>query len=158
MQWQQVCEDPSLQNLPYKIELNQQGQIIMSPASINHIFYQSKISTLLKNKLTHGEVASEFPVETTDGLKVVDVAWVSDELFQSIKGNISSSTAPSICIEVLSNSNTHKEMMHKKQLYFDTGALEFWLCYQDGQINFYDKTGQIPHSNIVKDFPMQVII
>ncbi len=30
MNWQEVCEDKSLANLPYKIELNCQGQIVMT--------------------------------------------------------------------------------------------------------------------------------
>lgn len=32
MKWQEVCEDKALQDLPYKIELNRWGQIVMSPA------------------------------------------------------------------------------------------------------------------------------
>ena len=30
--WNQICEDRSLANLPYKIETNRYGQIVMSPA------------------------------------------------------------------------------------------------------------------------------
>ena len=29
MNWQEVCEHPSLQDLPFKIELNEKGEIIM---------------------------------------------------------------------------------------------------------------------------------
>ena len=32
MTWDEICDDPALQDLPYKIETNQYGQIIMSPA------------------------------------------------------------------------------------------------------------------------------
>ena len=42
MNWQQVCEDKTLHNLPYKIELNKQGQLIMSPASIRHVFFAGR--------------------------------------------------------------------------------------------------------------------
>jgi hypothetical protein len=31
MQWAEVVEDPNLKDLPYKIELNEYGQIIMTP-------------------------------------------------------------------------------------------------------------------------------
>jgi len=34
LRWAEVMRDPSLQNLPYKIELNARGKIEMSPASI----------------------------------------------------------------------------------------------------------------------------
>ena len=30
MQWAEVLQDPSLQDLPYKIELNEWGQVVMS--------------------------------------------------------------------------------------------------------------------------------
>ena len=30
MQWAEVLRDPSLQDLPYKIELNEWGQVVMS--------------------------------------------------------------------------------------------------------------------------------
>ena len=36
MKWQEVLEDKSLQDLPYKIELNAWGQIVMSPAKVRH--------------------------------------------------------------------------------------------------------------------------
>lgn len=34
MEWSKVCEDKILQNLPYKIELSEWGNIVMSPVSI----------------------------------------------------------------------------------------------------------------------------
>ncbi len=39
MNWQEVCEHPSLQNLPFKIELDEYGNIVMSPVKIYHSLY-----------------------------------------------------------------------------------------------------------------------
>ncbi|RME59856.1 Uma2 family endonuclease, partial [Candidatus Parcubacteria bacterium] len=33
MKWSEVLADPTLQDLPYKIELNEWEQIVMTPAS-----------------------------------------------------------------------------------------------------------------------------
>ena len=33
MRWTEVCNDPALRSLPYKIELNAWGKIEISPAS-----------------------------------------------------------------------------------------------------------------------------
>ena len=33
MEWNQVLEHPSLQNIPFKIELNEWGKVVMTPAS-----------------------------------------------------------------------------------------------------------------------------
>ena len=44
MQWQEVCNHPSLQDLPFKIELNEKGQTLMSPVKIYHSAFQGKIA------------------------------------------------------------------------------------------------------------------
>ncbi|CAN5464277.1 hypothetical protein BH10CHL1_BH10CHL1_31570 [soil metagenome] len=60
MNWQQVVNDPNLQNLPYKIELNQWGQIVMTPIRALHGKYQFKIGFLLTQLLKEpGEVLTE---------------------------------------------------------------------------------------------------
>ena len=41
LRWAQVVRDPSLQDLPYKIELNARGKIEMSPASNRHVLLQA---------------------------------------------------------------------------------------------------------------------
>ncbi len=43
MTWQEVCQDKSLANLPYKIDLDGRGQIIMSPRHNKHGYCQGKI-------------------------------------------------------------------------------------------------------------------
>ena len=44
MKWAEVCEMPVLQNLPFKIELNEWGNIVMSPASTLRGYLQTEIS------------------------------------------------------------------------------------------------------------------
>jgi hypothetical protein len=36
MTWEQICDDPHLRHLPYKIEQNRHGRIVMSPAKADH--------------------------------------------------------------------------------------------------------------------------
>ena len=142
MNGQQVCESSELQNLPYKIELNHQGQIIMSPASVKHVIFQGKIIGLLNNCKIKGLVVPEFPVATPEGVKVADVALLTEEQILLVEDHIASSVAPLLCIEVLSPSNTMIEMEHKKTLYFTQGAEEFWLCDANGVMSFYDHQEQ----------------
>ena len=47
MFWQEVCENSSLKDLPFKIELNTQGQLLMTPVKVNHSLIQGKIIGLL---------------------------------------------------------------------------------------------------------------
>ncbi|GEM_PF-3004535 len=47
MNWQEVCEHSDLQNLPFKIELNERGQIIISSAKADD--FATEVELLRKN-------------------------------------------------------------------------------------------------------------
>ncbi len=158
MNWQEVCEDPCLQDLPYKIELNHWGKIEMSPAKNYHAFYQGRIIRALNKMIDSGEVLPECGVKTEDNVKVPDVAWVSDDRAKIIKDEDACSIAPELCIEVKSKSNTMEEMMFKKDLYLKAGAEEFWLCDESGDMSFYNTEGQLDQSIRFPDFPKHVVI
>ena len=55
MLWQEICRHPALRNLPFKIESNKQGAIIISPIKVSHSIFQGKILILLKTLLRNGE-------------------------------------------------------------------------------------------------------
>ncbi|TAE59819.1 MAG: Uma2 family endonuclease [Nostocales cyanobacterium] len=156
MRWEEVCENKQLQDLPFKIELNKWGQIVMSPVKIKHSFYQGRIQRLLESLLKTGEVMPECAINTSDGVKVADVVWCSDARFDQIQDEIAASIAPEICIEVKSTGNTLEEMEFKKQLYLEAQAIEVWLCNEQGQIKFFNKQGELEKSLLVPDFPNEI--
>lgn len=156
MKWEEVCENQQLQDLPFKIELNKWGQIVMSPVKIKHSFYQGRIQRLLESFLTTGEVMPECAINTADGVKVADVVWCSNERFIQIEEEISASIAPEICIEVKSDANTVAEIDVKKQLYFEAAAIEVWLCNQQGEMTFYNQQGELQASRLVPNFPQEI--
>src|SRR4051812_2035295 len=95
MNWQQVVEDPNLQDLPYKIELNEWGQIVMTPTRLLHGKYQFKIGALLAELVQKaGEIVTECAIQTTQGTKVADVAWFSTERWEQVKDDYDASIAP----------------------------------------------------------------
>ena len=156
MKWEEVCENKQLQDLPFKIELNKWGQIVMSPVKVKHSFYQGRIQRLLESLLSNGEVMPECAIDTSDGVKVADVVWCSADRFDQIQDEISASIAPEICIEVKSTGNTFGEMEFKKQLYFTAHAMEVWLCTEEGEIKFYNEQGELAQSLLVPAFPQQI--
>ena len=156
MKWEEVCEDQQLQNLPFKIELNKWGQIVMSPVKVKHSFYQGRIQRLLESLLQTGEVMPECAIDTSDGVKVADVVWCSDERFDQIQDEVSASIAPEICIEVKSIGNTLEEMEFKKKLYFEAQAMEVWICNEQGEITFYNEQNELTQSLLVPYFPTQI--
>jgi Uma2 family endonuclease len=156
MRWEEVCADRQLQDLPFKIELNKWGQIVMSPVKIKHSFYQGRIQRLLQSLLTTGEVMPECAIETSDGVKVADVVWCSGARFDLIQDRVAASIAPEICIEVKSSGNTWDEMEFKQRLYFEAQAIEVWICSEQGQITFFDRQGELAQSLLVPNFPSQI--
>ena len=153
MNWQQVCEDKSLADLPYKIELNRQGQIVMSPTRNRHGYYQAKIAYLLKKLLPHGEALTECAIDTPEGTIVADDTWASAEWFKIIADEFSCSIAPEICVEVWSPSNTPEEIDQKRGLYLAKGALESWYCDERGRLTFFDRQTPLAKSALCPDFP-----
>jgi Uma2 family endonuclease len=158
MNWQEVCADPHLQDLPYKIELNERGQILMTPVRLCHSAFQGKIIKLLIRLLPCGEAFPEFAIATEKGTKVADVVWCSDGLWQQIKHLAESAVAPELCVEVLSPANTAEEMQEKRELYFQRGAEEVWICEQEGAMRFFVAAGEIAQSKLAPAFPKQIAL
>jgi Uma2 family endonuclease len=156
MRWEEVCENRQLQDLPFKIELNKWGQIVMSPVKIKHSFYQGRIQRLLESLLKTREVMPACAVDTSDGVKVADVVWCSAERFDRIQEQVSASIAPEICIQVKSSGNTLEEMEFKEKLYFEAGAIEVWICNEQGQITFSNNRNELAQSLLVPNFPNQI--
>jgi Uma2 family endonuclease len=154
MTWQEVIERKELQDLPFKIELNAHGKVEMSPATNMHGLLQSEISSLLRGFLkTEGMVVTECSVQTSQGVKVADVAWISKDFFQEYARVTPFPTAPEICVEIISPSNSTKEILEKIGLYIAAGAKEVWTCNLEGEMRFYDAEGAVLQSSRVPEFP-----
>jgi Uma2 family endonuclease len=151
-QWADLVEDPSLQDLPYKIELTAEGKIQMSPASNWHGKAQARIARALGNALPGGEVITECSVLTSIGVRVPDVAWASNERL-AIQGDSTPFTqAPEICVEIVSRSNRKAEVDEKIAAYLAAGAREVWIVSTAGHVEFHGPGGQRPQS----EFPVKV--
>lgn len=153
MTWAELCDNPKFQDLPFKIELNRAGQIIMSPTKNSHGYYASKIAQLLKKLMVNGETFVELAIETEDSTKVADAAWASDRIFKVIKNEASCSIAPEICVEVRSPGNTNAEIDFKRGLYLKAGAREYWVSDLAGRLQFFDSSGALAKSNLCPQFP-----
>ena len=153
--WQDVINDKSLRDLPYKIELNRYGKIEMSPASNKHVMLQAALLRLIQSRLPDGDAIPECSVQTATGVKVPDVAWGSRRFFETQGDQTPFSAAPEICVEVVSPSNAKAEMEEKTALYLASGAEEVWLVDLDGNITFFGAEGERVQSRLA-EFPARV--
>ncbi|HEV8543560.1 MAG TPA: Uma2 family endonuclease [Verrucomicrobiae bacterium] len=136
--WAEILDDPELAKVPGRIETDRYGNIIMSPPPApNHGNFQIEVGHLLRQLLPNGRTISECPISTADGVKAADVAWSSHERWTELAGRACFTSAPEICVEVLSPRNSEAEIREKMALYFDAGAQEVWVCGSFGRISFY---------------------
>jgi len=94
-------------------------------------------------------VLTECSIETSDGVKVADVAWLSNDFISEFSYTTPYPKAPEICIEIVSPSNSKIEINTKVDLYLAKGACEVWVVYDLNKINVYTHTGKIDGSKIV---------
>jgi Uma2 family endonuclease len=156
LSWKEVCEDPHLQDLPYKIETNDRGQIVMSPTYAWHGRFAFRIAQKLEEHLSDGTASVEMAIQTTKGTKVADAVWCTADRWNRIKDAYDAPVAPEICVEVRSPTNTDAEMAEKRALYLGAGAEEVWICDEEGRITFYGAEGEIDASARVPSFPHQL--
>jgi len=144
--WDELCRDPALRDLPYKIELNAWGKVEMSPASVHHAILQSAVYDELKRQLPGGTTLTECPVLTSIGVRVPDVIWASADFMNRHRGLSPLPRAPEICVEVFSPSNVKAEIIAKTRAYLAAGAEEVWHVAANGTIRFHDQTGETKQS------------
>ena len=154
--WKEVCEDPNLQDLPYKIETNDRGQIVMSPTYAWHGKFAFRIAQRLEELLPGGESSIETAIRTAKGTKVADAIWCTAERWSQIKDAYDVPVAPEICVEVRSPTNTDAEIDEKRQLYLGAGAEEVWICDEEGQITVCDEDGEREASRRAPSFPSRI--
>jgi Uma2 family endonuclease len=148
--FRELCADARFSNLPGKVELDVWGRILMSPASNLHSLVQSRLARGLA--VLGGETLVEASVTTTVGLLVADVAWVSPEFMRAHGTETPYTAAPEICVEIVSPSNSRKELREKVDAYLAAGAKEAWLVYvQSRRFEFFAGGGQLQESRFVVD-------
>ena len=157
--WSELLADRELARFEGRIETDRHGHIIMSPPPApSHGSFQAEIAHLLRNLMPRGRVLTECPISTADGVKAADVAWASPQSMKQLGNQVCFPTAPEICVEVLSPSNTEAEIREKMALYFDAGAKEVWICAESDAISFFGPGAAQPitASQLCPSFPKQV--
>ncbi len=145
-----LCANPLLANLPGKIELDLWGRILMSPASNYHGVLQIRLGQRLEQ--LGGQAIAEASVVTSIGLLVADVAWASAEFMSAHGAETPFTRSPELCIEIVSPSNSVKELDEKVAAYLAAGAIEAWIVYpQSRRFAFFAKSGKLERSGYAVD-------
>lgn len=141
-----LCEDPLYANIPGKIEIDVWGRMVMTPPAYYHGILQGRLIQKLRAALG-GEASVEAPIATPAGLFLADVAWASRGFAARHRDDLALMRAPEICIEVVSPSNSVKELSEKREAYLAAGAHEVWIVYpQSRRCEVYGPEGLLESS------------
>lgn len=158
--WAEICANPVFAAYDFRVESDRFGHaIMMPPPGLDHSAHQSEIVFQLHALMRGGKVLAECPVSTSEGIKGVDVVWISARRIAKARRKNVLVLAPEICVEVISPGNTRSEIEEKRRLYFEAGAEEVWLCDVRGRLSFFhkDDPGRAsPRSTVCPKFPLRL--
>jgi lipopolysaccharide transport system ATP-binding protein len=92
------------------------------------------ISALLARSLPNGHVLVDVPIETKDGIRKADVAWISNARRATLCREPAYSGAPEICVHLKSHETNKADLFKNRGLLMRAGAKENWICTADGMI------------------------
>jgi hypothetical protein len=109
------------------------------------------ISALLARSLPDGHVLVDVPIETNDGIRKADVAWISNARRSTLCREPAYSGAPEICVHLPGGDRSENEIHRTTQLLFRSGAVENWIIGTRGEIqilrfNVSDESRMIPYA------------
>jgi hypothetical protein len=92
------------------------------------------ISALLARSLPDGHVLVDVPIETKDGIRKADVAWISNARRSTLCREPAYSGAPEICVHLPGGDRSENEIHRTMGLLFKSGAVENWIYEAKGDI------------------------
>lgn len=158
MTWDENCADRSVANLPFKIETDRDGLIVMSPANQLQSRQKSVILAHHAEFQVSGYLLTGVAVATPRGVKVADVAWGSDTFERNHHNEPLLTAAPEIRVEIPSPAISAESTQEKLLVYFVCGAKEVWVCDELGRITFFCSPSRSGSSStLFPDFPSKVL-
>lgn len=132
--YEALLADPQFRAVPGRGELNAWGQVIVTPpADFWHYRVAARLGRLLMASLG-GEAVQEGAIAIEGaGTFVADVVWCSPAFLAAHGGERILQQAPEICIEVLSESSSTREIEEKRAAYLAAGAREVWIVDPQGE-------------------------
>jgi Uma2 family endonuclease len=119
--------------------MDQFGEVFLSPLPTNrHQRLAYRIGRQIEEQLG-GEAITSLAVLTRIGVRVPDVCWTRHA--ERYLGD-PAPTAPEICVEVASPSNTEKWLLEKAAAYLAAGASEAIIVELDGRVRFFGPDGE----------------
>ena len=117
------------------------------PTSNRRALLRAHLAAELARQLAGGQPLTKCSVMTEICVRVPDVAWASTDFLAANVDSTPFPTAPQLCVEITSPSNSEDEIREKIQAYLAAGASEVWVVGEDGTIEYHDRGGKQDRSS-----------
>ena len=149
--WRALCADPTFEDFG-KIELTQWGEILVSPVGKQHALLASEKGAVLRAALG-GRTMVEVGILTELGVRAPDLARCSDAWLEAHPEDAPLASAPELCIEILSPTNSIIKLREKAAAFVRACAMEAWILLPEQRAReVYGSSGRLDASS----FPIEV--
>jgi ABC-type polysaccharide/polyol phosphate transport system ATPase subunit len=93
-----------------------------------------QLAELVLTQCPGGRLVFGVPVDTAEGVRVVDVGWVSSSRLQTLRTEPTWSAAPDVTIGLVSHSKSQAQAESDNHHFLRSGAREAWYVLPDGVI------------------------
>jgi ABC-type polysaccharide/polyol phosphate transport system ATPase subunit len=153
-----VCDAPALEAADFYTEgLHLHGVTHKGGSASRRGEMLGAISALLARSLPDGHVLIDVPIETKDGVRKADVAWISNARRSTLCREPAYSGAPEICVHLAAGERSENEINLSTQLLFRTGAVENWIVGPRGAINVL-KFNSSTKAGMIVDHPGKIVL
>jgi Uma2 family endonuclease len=150
--WRALADDPTFADVAGTLEVTEWGEILVTPVSKRHGLAAMRLGERLRHALG-GHAMAEVGVATAIGIRAPDVAWCSEAWLAAHPEDLPLSSAPELCVEIVSAANALPKLREKAMAYVNAGAQEAWLLYPEtGRREIYTREGVAEGSA----FPVQI--
>jgi Uma2 family endonuclease len=139
-------ERPYVEDDPNWYELDELGEWIVSPRPTpGHQRVAAVVAFQLSTQLSE-RAAIQVSVYTDRGIRAPDVVWMPATRWLAAKAQDPLAFVPDVCVEVLSPSNTRREILMKVDGYLSGGAREAIVVGLKGEVEFFGPGGTLEAS------------
>jgi ABC-type polysaccharide/polyol phosphate transport system ATPase subunit len=153
-----VCDAPALEAADFYTEgLHLHGGTHKGGSASRRGELIGAISALLARSLPDGHVLIDVPIETNDGIRKADVAWISNARRSTLCREPAYSGAPEICVHLMDSSRSENEINDTMGRLFKTGSIENWTVNSRGVFKVLRRHGN-DCGRMITDLPQEIAI
>lgn len=94
-----------------------------------------KMAELLIHQLPQGQLVFDAAIETPDGVRTIDIGWISESRMKTMRTEPAWSAAPDISISIVSKKRSLQEAENDNHFLLKAGAREAWILLPNGKLD-----------------------